>query len=148
MRTQNIKGKLLSNHIATRNTNEKKAGQVELARKRVTNFRVLFSASRARVQGPLGWYQNQCILYKTASTQHSLWLIDNIVTLYKTTSTQHSLWFIDNIVTLDKTASTQHSLQSINNIVTLKSLFVTDFKVFSFLINISLQFAPTQSLTR
>ena len=59
MKTQNIKGKLLSNQIATRNTKEKKAGQVELAQKldanvRVTNFRVLFAAYRARVQGPLG----------------------------------------------------------------------------------------------
>ena len=33
MKTQNIKRKLLSNQIATRNTKEKKAGQVELARK-------------------------------------------------------------------------------------------------------------------
>ena len=31
-KTQNIKGKLLSNLIATRNTKEKKAGQIELAR--------------------------------------------------------------------------------------------------------------------
>ena len=43
-----LKGKLLFNQIATRNTNEKKAEQVELARKldanvRVTNFRVLFA---------------------------------------------------------------------------------------------------------
>ena len=49
MKTQNIKGKLLSNQIATRNTKEKKARQVELARKldpnvRVMNFRVLFAA--------------------------------------------------------------------------------------------------------
>ena len=55
MKTQNIKGKLLSNQIATRNT-KKKAGQVEVARKldanvRVTNFRVLFEAYRAPVQG-------------------------------------------------------------------------------------------------
>ena len=54
---QNIKGNLLSNQIATRNTNEKKTGQVELVRKlaannRVTNFRVLFGAYRVRVQGP------------------------------------------------------------------------------------------------
>ena len=46
----------MSNQIATRNMKEKKAGQVELARKldanvRVTNFRVLFAAYRARVQG-------------------------------------------------------------------------------------------------
>ena len=46
------------NQIATRNTKEKKAWQAELARKldanvRVTNFRVLFAAYRARVQGPL-----------------------------------------------------------------------------------------------
>ena len=57
MKTQNIKGKLLSNQIPTRNTKEKKTGQVELARKldanvRVTNFHVLFEAYRARVQGP------------------------------------------------------------------------------------------------
>ena len=57
MKTQNIKGKLLFNQIATRDTKEKKAGQAELARKpdanvRVTNFRVLFAAYRARVQGP------------------------------------------------------------------------------------------------
>ena len=56
MKTQNIKEKLLSNQIATRNT-KKKAGQVELARKLdanvcVTNSRVLFVAYRARVQGP------------------------------------------------------------------------------------------------
>ena len=54
---QNIKGQLLPNQTATRNT-KKKAGQAELARKlnanvRVTNFRVLFAAYRARVQGPL-----------------------------------------------------------------------------------------------
>ena len=58
MKTQNIKGKLLSNQIATCNTTEKKAGQVELAQKldanvRVMNFRVLFAAYRARVQSPL-----------------------------------------------------------------------------------------------
>ena len=58
MKTQNIKGKMLSNQIATRNTKEKKAGQVELARKldanvHVSKFRVLFAAYRARVQGPL-----------------------------------------------------------------------------------------------
>ena len=57
MKTQNIKGKLLSNQIATRNTKEKKAGRVELARKldadvRVTDFRVLFAAYLAHVQGP------------------------------------------------------------------------------------------------
>ena len=56
MKTQNIKEKLLSNQIAPRNTKEKKAGQVELARKldanvRATNFPVLFAAYRARVQG-------------------------------------------------------------------------------------------------
>ena len=48
----------MSNQIATHNTKEKKAEQVELARKldaniRVTNFRVLFAAYRACVQGPL-----------------------------------------------------------------------------------------------
>ena len=53
---QNIKGKVLSNQRATCNTKEKKTGQVELERKldanvRVTNFRVLFAAYRARVQG-------------------------------------------------------------------------------------------------
>ena len=58
MKMQNIKGKLLSNQIATRNTKEKKTGQVELARKqganvRATNFRALFAAYRARVQAPL-----------------------------------------------------------------------------------------------
>ena len=45
MKTNEENRKLLSNQIATRNTKEKKAGQVELARKldanvRVTNFRV------------------------------------------------------------------------------------------------------------
>ena len=59
MKTQNIKRKLLLNQIATRNTKERKAGQVELARKldtnvRATNFRVLFAAYCARVPGPLG----------------------------------------------------------------------------------------------
>ena len=54
---QDIKEKLLSNQIATHNTKEKRTGQAELARKldvnvRVTNFRVLFAAYRARVQGP------------------------------------------------------------------------------------------------
>ena len=47
-KTQNIRGKLLSNQIATRNTKEKKkTGQVELARKldiSVTTSRVLFVA--------------------------------------------------------------------------------------------------------
>ena len=57
-KTQNIKGKLLPDQIATRNTKEKRAGQAELAQKldanvRVTNFRVLFAAYRARGQGPL-----------------------------------------------------------------------------------------------
>ena len=57
-KTQNIKRQLLSNQVATRNTKEKKAGQAGLARKldasfRVTNFRVLFAAYRARVQMPL-----------------------------------------------------------------------------------------------
>ena len=47
MKTQNIKGKFLFNQITTRNTKEKKAGQVELARKldanaRVTNFSCAF----------------------------------------------------------------------------------------------------------
>ena len=56
MNTQNIKGKLLSNQIATRNN--KKAGQVELARKlaanvRVADFHVLFVVYSARVHGPL-----------------------------------------------------------------------------------------------
>ena len=54
--TQNIKGKLLSNQIATRTTKEKKAGQAELARKLnanvgTTNVCVLFAAYRTRVQG-------------------------------------------------------------------------------------------------
>ena len=53
MNTQNIKGKLLSNQIATQK--KKKAGQVELARKldanvRVTNFRVLFAAYRVQFE--------------------------------------------------------------------------------------------------
>ena len=57
-KTQNIKGKLLSNQIATATRKKKKAGQVELARKldsnnvRVTNFGVLFTAYCARVAGP------------------------------------------------------------------------------------------------
>ena len=56
-KTQNIKEKLLSNQIETRNPKEKKAGQAEFARKldanfRVTNFCVLFVAYRARVQSP------------------------------------------------------------------------------------------------
>ena len=41
---QNIKGKLLSNQIATHNTKEKKAGLAELARKLDTNVCVLFAA--------------------------------------------------------------------------------------------------------
>ena len=32
IKSQNFKGKLLFNQIATRNTKEKKAGQIELAR--------------------------------------------------------------------------------------------------------------------
>ena len=47
-KTQNIKGKLLSNQIATRNTKEQKAGQVELARKLDPNF-VCFSRHIALV---------------------------------------------------------------------------------------------------
>ena len=46
MKTQSIKGKLLSNQIATRNTKEKKAGQVELAWKLDANVRVFFAAYR------------------------------------------------------------------------------------------------------
>ena len=58
MKTQNIKEKLLSNQITTCNRKGKKAGHDELARKldanvRVTNFRVLFAAYHARVQGSL-----------------------------------------------------------------------------------------------
>ena len=50
---QNIKGKLLFNQIAARNTKEKKkAEQTELARKLDANVRVVFAAYRARVQGP------------------------------------------------------------------------------------------------
>ena len=52
MKTQNIKGKLLSNQIATRNTKEKKAGQVDFSRKLDANVRVLFAAYCAHVQGP------------------------------------------------------------------------------------------------
>ena len=54
MKTQNIKGKLLSNQITTRNTKEKKAGQVELARKLDANTFMLRNY-RARKQGPLMW---------------------------------------------------------------------------------------------
>ena len=48
----------MSNQIATRNTKETKAGQVELEQKldvnvRVTNVGVLFAVYRDRVQGPL-----------------------------------------------------------------------------------------------
>ena len=58
VKTQNIKWKLLSNQIVTRNMKEKKAGQAELARKLyanicITNFRALFVAYCARVQGSL-----------------------------------------------------------------------------------------------
>ena len=54
-KTQHMKGKLLSNKIATRNAKKSWAG---LARKldanvHVTNFRVLSVAYRARLQGPL-----------------------------------------------------------------------------------------------
>ena len=48
-KTQNIKGKLLSNQIAAHNLKEKKLD----ANVRVKNFRVLFAAYRARVPGPL-----------------------------------------------------------------------------------------------
>ena len=64
MKTNEENRKLLSNQIATRNTKEKKAGQVELARKldanvRVTNFQMLFAAHRARAQDP-GMHTNTC----------------------------------------------------------------------------------------
>ena len=56
----------MSNQIATHNTNEKKAGQAELTRKldanvRVTNFRVLFAAYHARVQGPSAGVVHACV---------------------------------------------------------------------------------------
>ena len=57
-----------------RNTKEKKAEQVRLARKlganvRVTNFRVLFAAYRARVQGPLSLIKSRRNQAKTAETK-------------------------------------------------------------------------------
>ena len=46
-KTLNIKGKLLSNQTATRNTKEKKAARELDANVRVTKFGVLFAAYRA-----------------------------------------------------------------------------------------------------
>ena len=65
MKTQNIKGKLLSNQIATRNTKEKKAGQVELARKLCYKFSCAFSGISRSCAGPLG-----CILWSLLLTRH------------------------------------------------------------------------------
>ena len=81
MKTQNIKGKLLSNQIATR---KKKAGQVELERKldanvRVTNFRVLFAAYRARVQGPLNMNSHLYNIFKDLTLQNCTLNIENSV---------------------------------------------------------------------
>ena len=65
----------MSNQIATSNTKEKKARQVELARKldanvRVTSFRVLFAAYRARVQGPLQFTQSNTDITRQSFFKH------------------------------------------------------------------------------